>query len=95
MVLGEQRFSRGEVVPSKVLGKIPVLRFNALVRVGHLKEVDESALGEMCPQCGKGPFTRLARHVTAVHEDHLVYENAEIVVEVQAVEGNASGDEEE
>lgn len=22
----------------------------------------------MCPQCGKGPFTRLAQHVTAKHE---------------------------
>lgn len=29
----------------------------------------EAVSEDMCPQCGEGPFVRLARHITAKHEE--------------------------
>ena len=68
MPLGEYQARKGRPVPEKVLAAIPELRFNALVRVGHLRQVEKGSLGKLCPECGDGPFTRLARHTTAMHE---------------------------
>ena len=69
-----RHFGRGDVVPPAILAAIPRYRFGALTRTGLLVEeitMTGSAaniLGEMCSVCGEGPFTRLARHMTARHE---------------------------
>lgn len=82
-ILSGQAFERGTVVPDNILAVIPPNRIASMKRVGLLleavtpvpDEVDtdvfvveaEEAEG-MCPQCGEGPFSRLARHVAAKHE---------------------------
>lgn len=82
MTLGTRTFKRGEVIPESVLREIPYGRFGSLTRTGLLKEDlsakpvveadPETAEAEtMCPVCGEGPFTRLARHMTK-HEDDSV-----------------------
>ncbi len=68
MMLGEYSARKGVPIPDDVITQIPELRFNALVRVTHIRQVEKATLGEMCPLCGEGPFTRLARHTTAKHE---------------------------
>lgn len=37
--------------------------------VGVVESTVEPAPEGMCPQCGEGPFVRLARHITAKHEE--------------------------
>lgn len=79
-VLDGQAFERGTVVPDSVLAKIPPNRIASMKRVGLLLEtvtpaedtvftdvVVEEVEG-LCPQCGEGPFSRLARHIAAKHE---------------------------
>lgn len=78
-ILDGKSFERGAVVPDETLSKIPPNRVASMKRVGLLLEtvtpaedavfadvvVEEEGL---CPQCGEGPFSRLARHVAAKHE---------------------------
>lgn len=80
-ILAGQAFERGTVVPDEILSKIPPNRVASMKRVGLLLEtvtpaedavfadvvVEEDVEG-LCPQCGEGPFSRLARHVAAKHE---------------------------
>jgi hypothetical protein len=90
MRLGEHQVQKGTVLSAKVISAVPTLRWNALMRTGLVREVEDSQVGEMCPICGQGPFSRLARHTTAVHDDELI---AEAAAEVQ-VEEEAVGEEE-
>ena len=39
----------------------------------------EPVVEGICPQCGEGPFSRLARHITAKHES---------IEELESVNGN-------
>lgn len=78
-ILGGQAFERGTIVPDETLAKIPPNRVASMKRVGLLLEtvtpgtvftdaIVEADVEGMCPQCGEGPFSRLARHVAAKHE---------------------------
>lgn len=70
MVLVDKPFARGDVVPTKVWKAIDPLRQNQLLRVGLVEEVaDAPKSGEGCPVCGKGPYARLAQHISLVHPD--------------------------
>ena len=64
-----------------------------MVRVGYVDEVEDAQVGEYCEICGEGPFTRLARHMTAAHDDTLIAE-ATAVANVEVKE-EAVGEEEE
>jgi hypothetical protein len=82
-VLGTQ-YEPGQVIPDSVLAEIPTNRVDSMKRTRYLVEtitaipepgeedfVEVGIVPEaegMCPQCGEGPFTRLARHITAKHE---------------------------
>ena len=76
MMLGTFHAKRGKVVPDKVINELNPGRMRSLTNVGHLADVEDGQLGEDCPICGEGPFTRLARHTTAKHDD------APIVIEL-------------
>lgn len=79
-ILNGQAFERGMVVPDSVLAAIPSNRIASMRRVGLLLEAvseisdvfEPEAVAEevegLCPQCGEGPFSRLARHIAAKHE---------------------------
>lgn len=74
-----QTFERGDIVPESVLMVIPPNRRSSMERLSLLLKqetpVTEEVVPElvepegMCPQCGEGPFSRLARHITAKHEE--------------------------
>lgn len=75
MTLLGKEFANGEVVPEGLVTAIPPLRLAALKRTGLLREVlevvelpPEATAGELCPECGEGPFVRLAQHISAKHE---------------------------
>ena len=69
MFLGDIQVEKGQIIPQSVLDAIPPLRYNSLLRVKHIIEVPDDEQGEICEVCGEGPFVRLARHMTAKHDD--------------------------
>ncbi len=75
---------KGSVIPEKVIAKIPELRWKALLRTGLIREVEAAQIGEYCEVCGEGPFQRLARHMTAVHDDEMIAA-ASVTMEEEAV----------
>lgn len=80
--LGGRTYQRGEFVPQAVIDSIAPGRFGSLERLRMIQQVtpgqaealteephdspDEE--GENCPQCGAGPFRRLAQHISQMHE---------------------------
>lgn len=80
MELMGHSFKKGDVVPGEVLAEIPEGRYRSLTNVGLLREFPDEVqeaptqapepepvaepAGDLCPQCGEGPFKRLDRHMT-------------------------------
>lgn len=94
-ILAGKSFERGTDIPDEVLATIPPNRIASMKRVGLLLEAvvevtDEAEVEAMiaegapvegiCPQCGEGPFNRLARHISAKHES---------IEELESVNGSA------
>ena len=84
MTLLGVEYPRGAVVPQATVESIRPGRLGTLERLNMLQRVEvehaEARLaevavadapaveGDMCPQCGTGPFKRLAQHVSQMHE---------------------------
>lgn len=76
--LGEYTMRKGELIPVDVIEKIPSGRFGSLLRTAliipvqnaeELASMPEGKVGELCPECGEGPFKRLEQHISLKHTD--------------------------
>jgi hypothetical protein len=76
MILAGKDYNKGDSVPDEVMGAIDAGRQGALIRTRLIIEVEgvPAPAGDMCPHCSKGPFQRLAQHVSLKHEDILLAE---------------------
>lgn len=83
MTLGDTIVHPGDLVPQHVVDAIPPGRLGSLTRLNMLQQVTatqaerfanqptESAPasdeGDFCPECGGGPYKRLAQHQATMH----------------------------
>lgn len=70
MILFEKSYAKGVEIPAKVFSKMDPARQGAFLRTKLILEVDAPpVVGEACPHCGKGPYARLAQHISLKHPD--------------------------
>lgn len=71
MNLGGKTYAKGDHVSDETFEAMATNRQGAMLRTRLIIEVEALPVtpGDMCPHCDKGPFQRLAQHVSVKHPD--------------------------
>lgn len=69
MTLAGKEFEKGQMITPSELAEIPEVRLRRMLRTHLILDVPDSEAGDICEICGEGPFTRIARHMTAKHDN--------------------------